>query len=180
VRLGLGPDGVLVADVAAKLPGRGVWVSATREAVGVATKKGGFARGLKTAVKAPPELPDLIEAALAKRCLDQIGLARRAGALGLGFEAVAAALKAGEARLLIEARDGSADGRDRLLPGALRAGLRVAGCFSAEELGVALGRDRVVHACVLQERFGRRLAVDLDRLGGFRALWPPDWPQMGG
>ncbi len=180
VRLGLGPDGVLVPDVAAKLPGRGVWVSATRAAVTLAAKKGGFARGLKTAVTLPTDLGDRIEAALFKRCLDHVGLARRAGALGLGFEAVAAALRGGEARLLLEAADGSADGRDKLLGPARRDGVFVAGCFTAAELGVALGRDRVVHACLLQERLARRLAVDLGRLAGFRALWPPDWPPPGG
>ncbi len=174
VRLALGPQG-LVPDVAAKLPGRGVWVTATREAVTLASKKGGFARGLKTAVKASPDLSDQIEAALARRCLDHLGLARKAGALALGFEGVSAAVSAGKAHLLIEAADGAADGRDKIMGPARRAGLRVVGCFSSAELGVALGRDRVVHGCLLQERLARRLAVDLDRLAGFRAMAPADW-----
>lgn len=170
----------MVPDVAAKLPGRGVWVTASREAVALAVKKGGLARGMKAAITAPPDLADRIEAALAKRCLDQIGLARRAGALALGFEAVAAALQSGEAKILVEASDGAPDGRGKLLPAAVRARLVVVGCYSAAELGVALGRDRVVHACLLQERFARRLAVDLGRLSGFRALCPPEWPLTGG
>jgi predicted RNA-binding protein YlxR (DUF448 family) len=174
VRLALGPQG-LTPDVAAKLPGRGVWVKATREAVGLAAKRGGFARGLKTAVTVPPDLGDQIEAALARRCLDHLGLARKAGALALGFESVSAALSAGKAFLVIEAADGAADGRDKILGLARRGALRVLGCFTSAELGVALGRDRVVHGCLLQERLVRRLAVDLDRLSGFRALTPADW-----
>lgn len=153
-------------------------MTATREAVALAAKKGGFARGLKTAVTAPPDLSDQIDAALGRRCLDHLGLARKAGALALGFESVLAAVGSGKAYLVIEAADGAADGRDKILGPSRRAALRVVGCFSSAELGVALGRDRVVHGCLLQERLARRLAVDLDRLAGFRALTPADWGPM--
>jgi predicted RNA-binding protein YlxR (DUF448 family)/ribosomal protein L30E len=179
VRLAQSPEGVLTPDVAAKLPGRGVWVTATRAAVELAAKRGGFARGLKGPVAPVPDLVDQIEAALVRRCLGQLGLARRAGALALGFDSTVAALRASKAYLLLEASDGSADGREKTLGPARRDGVFVAGCFTAEELGVALGRDRVVHACLLQERLARRLAVDLGRLAGFRALTPPDWYPPG-
>jgi predicted RNA-binding protein YlxR (DUF448 family)/ribosomal protein L30E len=176
VRFVLAPDGQFVPDVAAKLPGRGVWVRATRDAIGLAAKKGSFARGLKAQVQVPATLADTTEAALSRRCLELIGLARRAGALALGHETVEADLKAGKAFLVIEASDAAADGRDKVLRIAAAAGVAATGCFTAAELGVALGRDRVVHACVHQERMAQRLATDFGRLGGFRPLFPAAWP----
>src|SRR5690349_1759018 len=73
VRFALGPDDVIVPDVAAKVPGRGVWVEASHAAVETARKKGGFARSLKQSVKVPEDLADQTETLLAKRCLDQLG-----------------------------------------------------------------------------------------------------------
>jgi hypothetical protein len=178
VRFAAGPDGSIVPDAGAKLPGRGVWVRAEREAVTQAVKRNAFARSLKHAVTAAPDLPERTEAALARRVLERLGLARRAGALALGFEAVESAVRSGSAKVLIEASDAAADGREKILrrAQALEPPRPVLGCFAAAELGMALGRDRVVHACVLQDGMAQRLTEDMDRLGGFRALVPAVWP----
>lgn len=179
VRFAVGPDGVITPDVAAKLPGRGVWVGATRQNLELAAKKGGFARSLKGPVKVPEGLADQTETLLARRCLDHIGLMRRAGALASGFDQVEAAIRAGKAYILIEAADGAEDGREKLLK--LFAGLwnrpaPVVGCYNAAELGMALGRDRVIHACVLQERMAQGWAAEIGRLSGFRSIVPGSWP----
>lgn len=176
MRFVVGPDGVLTPDAAAKLPGRGVWVTASREAIALAAKKGGFARGLKGPVQAPPGLADQVEAALARRCLELTGLCRRAGALSLGQETVEAALRSGSGRLVLEASDAALDGRNKMLKLAAAVGTPAAGCFTNTELGVALGRDRVVHACVLQDGMALRLAAEIRRLGGFRPIIPEGWP----
>jgi predicted RNA-binding protein YlxR (DUF448 family) len=178
VRFVLGPDDAIVPDVAAKLPGRGVWVRATRAAVEAAVKRNAFARSLKRPVKAPPDLAAMTEALLARRCLDLLGLMRRAGALALGFDSVEAAIRKGDAFALIEASDGADDGREKLLRLAHHAGApHLSACFTAAELGVALGRAHVVHAAVLQERMARRWAAELGRLSGFRAIVPSSWPE---
>lgn len=186
VRFVLGPDGVVVPDVAAKLPGRGAWVRANREAVDLAVRKNAFARAFKAQIKPPPGLADQTEALLAKRALDLLGLARRAGALALGAEQVESAIRARALTVLIEAADGAEDGRDKLQ--ALHLGrwnkhAPVCGCFSAAELGIALGRARVIHACFVQERLALAWAAEIDRLSGFRALkpasWPKSWPCVG-
>jgi predicted RNA-binding protein YlxR (DUF448 family) len=180
VRFALGPDQSIVPDVAAKLPGRGVWVLASREAVAAAVKRNAFARSLKQPVRASAELPEQTEALLVRRCLDYLGLMRRAGALALGFEQAEAAIRSGAAFALIEASDAAADGREKLLRLALRpAGrpIHLAGCFSAAELGVALGRAHVVHAVVLQERLAQRWAAEIGRLSGFRPIVPSSWPE---
>lgn len=179
IRFVLGPEDRITPDLAAKLPGRGVWVSATRAAVERALKRGGFARALKQAVQTPPDLPDQVESLLARRCLDLLGLMRRAGALALGFDNAETAIRRARPFAMIEASDGSADGRDKLFRLAL--GLwggpaHVSAAFTAAEMGVALGRDHVVHAVVLDERMALRWAAETGRLSGFRAIVPASWP----
>jgi len=179
IRFALGPDDVLVPDVAAKLPGRGAWVRANRTSVEQATKKNGFAHALKANVKPQDGLAALTETLLVRRCLDMLGLARRAGAIAFGATQVEQAIRAKPAQLLIEASDGAEEGREKLM--ALHIGLwgappPAAGCFSAADLGVALGRERVIHACLLQERLAVALATDIGRLAGFRAIVPDSWP----
>lgn len=179
IRFALAPDGVVTPDVAAKLPGRGAWVRADRASVEQAGRKGAFARAFKTAVKVPAELVELTETMLMRRCLDQLGLMRRAGAVALGATQVEAAIRAKPALLLIEASDGAAEGREKLM--SLHIGLwgrapAAVGCFSAAELGVALGRERVIHACLLQERLALGWAAEIGRLAGFRAIVPGSWP----
>lgn len=77
IRFVAGPDGAVVPDLGRKLPGRGVWVEATREAVTAAVKKNSFARSAKAPLKPAPDLADQVEQLLVRRCLDQLGLARR-------------------------------------------------------------------------------------------------------
>ncbi|MBL8549946.1 MAG: RNA-binding protein [Hyphomonadaceae bacterium] len=178
VRFALGPDDEIVPDVAANLPGRGVWVTATRAAIDGAVKRNAFARSLKQAVRARPDLADRTEEFLTRRCLDYLGLMRRAGALALGFEQVEAALRKRIAFALIEAADGADDGREKLLRLAVHSGApHLSACFTAAELGVALGRAHVVHAAVLQERMAQRWVAEIGRLSGFRAIVPGSWPE---
>lgn len=179
IRFALGPDGVVVPDVASKLPGRGAWVRADRATLEQAVKKGAFARAFKANAKASPALADQTEALLARRCLELLGLARRAGAVAAGATQVEAAIRSGPLILLIEASDGAAEGREKLM--SLHIGLwgrppGAVGCFSAEDLGVALGRERVIHACLLQERLALAFATEIGRLAGFRAIVPGSWP----
>ena len=179
IRFALGPENLLVPDVAAKLPGRGAWVRANRASVEQATKKNGFAHALKTSIKAQDGLAALTETLLARRCLDLLGLARRAGGIAFGATQVEQAFRVKPAPLLIEASDGAEEGREKLM--ALHIGLwgappPAAACFSAADLGVALGRERVIHACLLQERLAVALATDIGRLAGFRAIVPDSWP----
>ncbi|WP_395646684.1 RNA-binding protein [Terricaulis sp.] len=179
IRFALGPGDVLVPDVAAKLPGRGAWVRADRRSLERAIKKGGFGYALKAPVKVPDDLAALTEALLARRCLDLLGMARRAGAIAIGATQVEAAIRSKPTFLLIEAEDGAAEGREKLM--SLHIGLwgkppPAAACFSSQDLGVALGRDRVIHACLLQERLALAYAAEIGRLAGFRTIVPGSWP----
>lgn len=178
LRFALAPDGVVVPDFRAKLPGRGAWVRARRDLVDQAARKGAFSRAFQTKVAAPADLADQAERGLAQRCLDILGLGKRGGGLALGFDQVEGAFRARKPWALIEASDGSADGREKLL--RLAFGLwgeqpPVVGCFSSTDLGMALGRDRVVHATWLDERMARLWAAETGRLSGFRDLAPESW-----
>jgi uncharacterized protein len=177
VRFVAGPDGSVVPDLARKLPGRGMWVAADREAVAAAVKKNLFARSAKAQLKAAPDLPDLVERLLRQRVLSGLGLARRAGDLTSGFEKVSAAISSGKAAWLIEASDGAADGRRKILAQARKAPrpLGLVGVFGAAELGLALGLENVIHTAFLAGRAAERWAEDVRRLAGFSPLLPEDW-----
>jgi len=173
IRFVTGPDGQAVPDIAARLPGRGAWVGADRELLGLAVKKGKLARALDGA-KIPPDLPDEVERLLRVRALSLLGLARKAGALAAGMDAARLSLKAARPAWRIEACDGAADGRNKLdrLTFAARGEIPVAGCFSAAELGAALGRDSVVHAVLAEGPQARAFGETMERLSGFTDIHP--------
>jgi len=171
VRFVAAPDGQVVPDVAAKLPGRGLWVTATRKAVTQAVEKKLFARAAKANVTAAADLAERTEKALVTRMLGDLGIARRSGALVLGFDNVLRALdSARPANVLIEAIDGSGDGKRKLYNAAHARGLKpqVLECLTSAELGLALGRENVIHAAVQPGGLAERLTFDAERLQGFR------------
>lgn len=177
IRFVAGPDGMVVPDLARKLPGRGIWVGADRDSVTTAAKKGLFSRAAKTKLTAPPDLADQVETLLARRVLDSLGLARKSGSIISGFEKVIAALATGKVAWLIEASDGAEDGRRKVLAAARRAQIspRLLGAFNSDELGLALGGENVIHTALLAGRGIDRWALDVERLSGFRPLLPPEW-----
>ncbi len=177
IRFVAGPDGVVVPDLARKLPGRGLWTAADRAAVETAARKGGFSRAAKAKLSAPADLADQVERLLRKRILDGLGLARRAGELTSGFEKASAAITGGKAAWMIEASDGAEDGRRKLLQVARRLALRpkLLGVFDAEELSLALGLGNVIHLVFLAGRGAQRWTIDVERLSGFRPLLPESW-----
>ncbi len=166
IRFVVAPDGAVTPDVAERLPGRGIWVSAERGALERAVGKGLFARAARAPVRAAPDLPAQVEALLARHLVELIALARKAGRAVAGFEKVKAALVAGEAALLVQAADGSVRGR-----GALRAPEgenTLVSCLSSHELGLAFGRDSVIHAAVLVGGLADRVKDEALRLAGMR------------
>ena len=136
-----------------------------------------FARAAKAKLQVPSGLAELVESLLKKRLLAGLGLAQRAGELTSGFEKVSAAILSGRAAWLIEASDGAEDGRRKLLRLARRQPRppQLFGAAGAEELGLALGRQNVIHTAFLAGRAAERWASDALRLSGFRPLLPESW-----
>jgi uncharacterized protein len=167
LRFVVAPDDSIVPDMAGRLPGRGLWLTARRDIVAAAVTKRLFARAARRPVIVDDGLADRVEILLAKRCLDCIGLARRAGRTVMGFAKVQAALEAGKVAVLVAAADGAADGRDKLK--ALALGVPLAECLTSAELGSAFGREHVVHAALFPGRLAEAFLANTARLGGFRA-----------
>ena len=166
LRFVVAPDGKLVPDVAGRLPGRGLWLTARRDIVAAAVTKRLFARAARQPVVADDDLADRVEVLLAQRCCDRIGLARRAGQAVAGFDKVHTALAAGRMGVLVAAGDGATDGRSKLR--SLAPGLPLVECLTGAELGAAFGREQVVHAALAPGRIAEALVADAARLRGFR------------
>ena len=175
IRFAFAPDGAVVPDVAAKLPGRGAWVAASKAAIAAAVEKKLFPRAAKQNVIAASDLPARTEAALVARMTGDLGLARRSGALMLGFDNVLRQLEGPKPpKALIEALDGSKDGKRKLYAAAHRLELDcvVIETLTSAELGLALGRENVIHAAVQPGGLAERLTFDAERLAGFRPKNP--------
>jgi predicted RNA-binding protein YlxR (DUF448 family)/ribosomal protein L30E len=172
IRFVKGPDGAVVADLDHGLPGRGLWVAASRDALDQAATGRHFARAQRGPVEVPSDLTRRVEAGLAARAQSLIGLARRAGAAVAGFEKTRAALKGGAAHLLISARDAAADGRAKLA--ALAPDCARAEGLSAGELGTVFGRDHAVHVAVTDAGLAARIGDALARLNGVRGAAQDD------
>jgi len=166
IRFVLDPGGLVVPDLAGRLPGRGLWVTAERAALERAAARGLFARAARRPVTVPEGMVAGIEVMLARRVVDGIALARKAGEAVAGLEKVKAALVAGEAVLLIQAADGSARGRAALRPPEGENTL--VSCLFGHELGLAFARDNVIHAAVLAGGLADRIRDEARRLAGVR------------
>jgi len=177
IRFVAAPDGSVAPDLGRKLPGRGLWVAADRASVETAAKKNLFSRAAKTKLNASADLAATVETLLFRRCLDQLGLARREGVLISGFEKSAAAIRAGKAAWVIEASNGASDGRGKLLALARHQTSKVCGAFSADDLSLALGLENAIHAVLLAGGRADRWTTEVERLAGFRPLRPSAWDQ---
>jgi predicted RNA-binding protein YlxR (DUF448 family)/ribosomal protein L7Ae-like RNA K-turn-binding protein len=167
LRFVVDPSGRVIPDITGRAPGRGIWLTPDREAVRKAVSRKLFARAARRAVEADPALDDVLEGLLASRCVELIGLARRAGQAVSGFEKVRARLKQGQAAILIEASDAAVDGREKLQ--RLAAGVTVLDCLTSEEMGRAFGRDQAVHAMLAPGALAQKFELEARKLKGFRA-----------
>lgn len=165
VRFVVGPDDTVYPDLAGKLPGRGIYVAAAREVLEKAVARRMFSKGAKRQVQVPPGLIETVEAGLLRRVQDAIAMARKAGRAIAGYEKVKIMLDRGEAQVLLQARDGSERGKGKL---STPEGGRWIGFLTADELGQAFGRDRVIHAAVASGTLARRIVEEAARLQGIR------------
>ncbi|MDJ0930868.1 RNA-binding protein [Breoghania sp.] len=174
IRFVLAPDGTVVADLKRELPGRGVWITATRAAVAAGEKKRVFSRGFKADIRIEPGVADRVEDRLTALALGALGLARKAGAVVTGFSKVEAALEKDDIAALVHASDAAEDGIRKLA--AIRVarfgpagGPPVLRSFTSGQLDLALGRANVIHAAILAGRASRSFMACACALDRFRA-----------
>jgi len=165
IRFVVGPDAQIVPDVLEKLPGRGIWVSADRDALELAVKKGLFARSAKQPVTVPDGLIDQVERQLARHVVDLIALARKSGRAVAGFEKVKGWLADGKAKVLFQASDGSERGKGKLWT---PEGGRWFGVLTSSEMGLAFGRESVIHGALAAGGLATRVVEEATRLSGLR------------
>jgi predicted RNA-binding protein YlxR (DUF448 family) len=175
IRFVVGPDGTVVPDLKRNLPGRGLWITATRKALAEAVRRKVFARGFRAEVKVAPDFAAFTERLLEKSVLDALAIAGKAGLVVSGYAKVENAVASDDIVALLHACDGAPDGI-RKLDAALRrrfAGAEnpppVIGAFTTAQLDLALGRSNVVHAALLAGPASDGFLARFRRLARFRA-----------
>jgi predicted RNA-binding protein YlxR (DUF448 family) len=171
IRFVVAPDGQVVPDLRRRLPGRGIWITATAAALATAIERRAFARGLKQDLRPAVELINLTERLLEKEALNALAIARKAGRVAIGFAKVAAALERAEVAALIHAAEAARASRRKLdarlpRPGAAAAIVNL----TSMQLNLALGRSHVIHAALLAGRESETFLARMARLNRFRAV----------
>jgi predicted RNA-binding protein YlxR (DUF448 family) len=165
IRFVVAPSGEVVPDLKRKLPGRGLWISASRQVVAEAVRRHQFGRGFRRDVRVAPTLATDTEELLARSAVEALAMAAKAGQVVSGYTKVEAALGQFQGQFpgrtgvaaLIHASDGAADGI-RKLDALVRqnggnrgesAEIPIISAFTSAELDLALGRSNVIHAALL-------------------------------
>ena len=183
VRFVVDPEGTVVPDIEAKLPGRGYWATAEARVIERAAVRRVFAKAAGHPVSAPTDLAARTEAGLTRRMLSWLGIAQRSADLILGFDRVERQMRGPEPPpVIVEAREVSEHGRRKLQAAARASGYIpfAFAPFSGAELSLSLGRENVVHAAVKPGRIAERLIFEAARLKGFRLLNPWVWEGFSG
>ncbi len=169
IRFVVSPDTQVVPDIKRKLPGRGVWVSATHVHLEAAVKKGLFARGFGAKVSVADDLVDVTGGLLRKDALSLLSLANRAGLVTSGFEKVAASVVKQQIAAIVAACDASDDGKNKIAARARAAGQEVKHIriFTSDEISLALGRTNVVHAALMLGGLADSLVRAVEKLERF-------------
>lgn len=188
IRFVRSPDGVVVPDLAGRLPGRGVWVTCEKSFVAKAAERNAFAKSLKSPVKVPPDLADMVETLLKARALSALSFANKAGQVLCGFTKVEISIAKGEAFALLHGSDAAIDGRNKLdrKYKAVHAEMgakhpaQIISTFVSDELSLAMGRSHVVHAALAKGGAARNFLKEVQRLQRYQthssgeAAQPPE------
>jgi len=174
IRFVAAPDGAIVPDLARRLPGRGVWIDATRSAVALAVRQRAFQKSLRRNIAVAEDLPEAVERLLVARLVGALAMANKAGLVIAGFVRVAELLRDGRAFALLHAAEAAAGGSGRLdrmfkaLRGASAAEAHTVRELSSAELSLAIGQPTVVHAAAAEGGASRGLLQLAGRLRRYR------------
>ena len=181
VRFVLSPEGAAVPDVRRRLPGRGIWITATRGALATAIARKAFARSFRRDVSVPPDLVEAMERLFERGALEALAIAHKAGKVAIGFAKVEAALRRDAVAGLIHASDAALDGvrkldaaMQRRVGGGEVKGIVIIASLSGSQLDLALGRSNVIHAALLAGPESKTFLARVRRLERFRASGPGD------
>jgi uncharacterized protein len=184
IRFVVAPDGSAVPDLKRRLPGRGLWITATRQALQQGLARKVFARSFKRDVRVAADLVGATERLLERGALDALAIARKAGGVAAGFTKVEAAIGRGTVVSLLQAQDAALDGK-RKLKAALKQrfddradSIPIIDAFTSAQLDLALGRSNVIHAALLAGPAGETFLERAARLERFRTGNPADRTEL--
>jgi hypothetical protein len=155
-----------VPDVEERLPGRGMWVAADGALIGRAVERNAFARAARRPVSVPEDLLAMTDRAVARRALELLGIARRAGVVIAGKDAILAAARADRLAVLLVAADAAPESLAKFA--ALAAAIARVDCFALSEMSLALGGENVVHAGLAPSSLSEQFLRQAQRLRGLR------------
>jgi predicted RNA-binding protein YlxR (DUF448 family) len=175
IRFVISPAGEPVADLKRRLPGRGLWITATRLALQTAMARKVFARGFKREVRVPADFIAATERLLETAPLDALAIAHKAGKVAIGFAKTEAAIAQTPIAGVLHAADAAPDGVRKLNAALHRRfdadadKLPVIASLTSEQLDLALGRSNVIHAALLAGPESETFLARTARLDRFRA-----------
>ena len=164
IRFAASPEGALVPDVAARLPGRGAWIKAEKDILTAALEKGHLARAL--GIKDPDISAVMrLETLLVQRCQQMLSIGRRGGMVIGGAGKIKAI---GDVAGLVIATDASKR-ETRAFVGDVRHDWQV-NTLGGEELGAVFARPSLAFVAALAQNgdYIMRLRNEFKRLDIFR------------
>jgi uncharacterized protein len=175
IRFVVAPDGAVMPDLARRLPGRGVWVSARAILLVKAVERNLFARGFRRDVVVPASLVATVDALMEASALKALSLAKKAGQVVAGFHQVDAAVRSARAALVLHALDAAADGIRKLEQAVHAAAadttpdVLVRQIWNSAQMDLALGGHNVIHAAAIRGGAASALIGRIDKLDRFRS-----------
>jgi uncharacterized protein len=167
IRFVLAPDGSVVPDLKRRLPGRGVWIMGTRQALHAAIGRKVFARSFKREVRVPPDLLDSVERLMEQAALDALSITHKAGRVAIGATRAEAAIAREPVLAVLHAREAAPNAAQNVTT-ALRQRCAVVEAFASARLDLALGRPNVIHAALLAGPESETFLARVARLERFR------------
>ena len=170
LRFVLAPDGTLTPDLTGRLPGRGAHLTPTRKALEKATKTKAFARAFKQPVTVGEDFPGHVSRLIHAHLLARLSMARRAGHLALGQDAVFSAAGSGKLCLLIQPHGSSANALAKL--SGIARDFPALTFSTPEELGEALGKERIANLALTHDYKAEQFLELADKFRDFLAPNP--------
>lgn len=170
IRFVVAPDKAIIPDIVAKLPGRGLWLEASRQTVQAAVKQSLFAKAARQTVLVEPDLDQRVAALLKRRCLERLALIQKSGQIITGFTKLKSALENNEIAVLIHAVEAAPDGIKKLAAKKTASTrhtnrpIPVVRSFTGSDLDAALGGSNLTHIGIKSNRQVLFFMTDLARL----------------
>ncbi len=165
IRFAVSPELVITPDIAEKLPGRGIWITTTAEALTQAIKDKLFAKAARQQVTVPDDLADKVELLLKQHALEALALCRKAGEAICGFDTILRLKTPERIAMILHAADAGEHGIRKLKAAFPQA--EHCAVFTREELSQPMGGENVVHVALTNTPPAQHFIRKAKRFTGF-------------